>query len=150
MAEKVSPGIKAEAYGNVLTFWVSLINFLTFFFLLFLSSAQLFELDQEKGSWGRAKYVLGTLMLTCSSFFHSFIMGECILNTFSGMCLFLWDLDLHLSALSCSTHIQKDLNHLKSWGLDPSVLSFCPQISWTFNPCANKDSSDQGHSWVAH
>lgn len=75
------------------------------------------------------------------------------------MRLFLWDLDLHLSALSfisiyqhlsAFTHIQKDHNHLKSWGLDPSVLPFSPQISWTFQPHANKDNSDQGHIWVAH
>lgn len=40
MGERVSPGIKAEAYGNVLTFLsfsVSLINFLLFFFFSFFS-----------------------------------------------------------------------------------------------------------------
>lgn len=100
--------------------WLIISFLFSFFFPLHI------YLNWTKGSWGRVRHILGPLVFTCSSFFHAFIMGDSILKIFSGICLCLWDLDLHLSALSCFTHTWKDLNHLKSWGLDPLIQPLPP------------------------
>lgn len=116
-------------------FWVSLINSLPSFFpFSFFYTAIWIRL--REGELGQGEKRLGNFNVDMSLFLHTFIRGDTILKTFSGMYLFLWDLYLHLWALSCFTHIPKDLYHLKCWDSDPSrmVLPFCPQISQTLHP----------------